>query len=260
MQQDPDDNLVALFKQLAVPNPNKSAEAGRPIFDDQEVVEIRRPGAKDYGVFLATAVSHWVDDPFTGGQTKITYAERFRRQYQQFKAHAAQTKSGTPLDYAAFLSEGRRAELRALNIYTVEQLAEVEGAELKNLGPGGRELKNAAMEFIAQSLSGAPNLRMQQELEALKARNAILEEDFERNRQKKAAENSNVNLQDELEALKSRNNVLEQELSPPGEFDAMSLPQLREYITAQTGQAPLGSLNRKTLVRMAENSRPDKAA
>jgi hypothetical protein len=44
------------------------------------------------------------------------------------------------------------------------------------------------------------------------------------------------------------------------EFEAMSLDQLREYITAQTGQAPLGSLNRKNLMRMAINSRPDKAA
>lgn len=259
MQQDPDDNLVALFKQLAVPNPSKTLAAGRPMFDDQEVVEIRRPGSKDFGVYPATAVSHWRDDPFTGGQTQITYAERFRHQYQQFKAQAAQTKSGTPLDYATFLSEGRRAELRAQNVYTVEQLAEIEGAELKNLGPGGREMKNAAMEYIAESLSGAPNLRMLSELEALKARNAILEEDYERNKQKKAVETNSAGLQAELEALKSRNNVLEQTTNQ-SEFDAMSLPQLREYITAQTGQAPLGSMNRKTLLRMAEDCRPDKAA
>ena len=31
---------------------------------------------------------------------------------------------------------------RALNLYTVEQLAAIDGQELKNLGPGGRELKN----------------------------------------------------------------------------------------------------------------------
>ena len=40
----------------------------------------------------------------------------------------------------------------------------------------------------------------------------------------------------------------------------MSLPQLREYITAQSGEQPLGAMNRKTLIRMAENCRPDKAA
>jgi hypothetical protein len=238
MNQDPDDNLVALFKQQSVPNPTKTLAEGRPVFDDMEVVEIRRPGSKDYGVYPATAVSHWKDDPFTGGQTQITYAERFRRQYQQFKAQASQTKSGTPLDYAPFLSEGRRAELRAQNIYVVEQLAAVEGAELKNLGPGGRDMKNAALEYIEQSKGTALNMQMMAELEALKARNSILEEDYERRKQK------------ELEA----------KVAHDSEFDAMSLDQLREYITVQSGQAPLGSLNRKNLVRMAENCRPDKVA
>jgi hypothetical protein len=95
-------------------------------------------------VLPATSVSHWAIDPATGGQIKVTYAERFRRQYQQFKALTAQTKSGTPLTHAPFLTEGRRAEMRALNIYTVEQLAAIDGQELKNIGTGGRELKNAA--------------------------------------------------------------------------------------------------------------------
>ena len=61
-------------------------------------------------------------------RSTVTYAERFARQYQQFKAQAAQTKSGTPLEYAPFLTEARRAELRALNIYTVEALAAIDGA------------------------------------------------------------------------------------------------------------------------------------
>jgi hypothetical protein len=236
MQKDPDDNLVALFKQLSVANASKTLEAGRPVFDDQEVVEIRFPGSKQVSVFPATAVSHWQDDPFTGSQTQITYAERFRRQYQQFKQQLTQTKSGTPLDYAIFLTEGRRAELRAQNVYTVEQLAAIEGLELKNLGPGGREMKNAAMEYIEISRQGSTNMKMAAELEALRARNAILEEDVERAKQKALADKSD------------------------SEFDAMSLEQLREYITAQTGQPPLGNLNRKNLVRMAEQCRPDKAA
>jgi hypothetical protein len=40
----------------------------------------------------------------------------------------------------------------------------------------------------------------------------------------------------------------------------MSLDELRGYIEANTGKAPMGSLNRKNLTRMAENSRPEKAA
>lgn len=239
MQQapkDPDSALVALFKHQAQLNEAKTREAGRKIFDDVEVVEIRRPGAKDYGVYPATAMSHWQEDPFTGTQTPVTYAERFAHQYRQFKMHAAQTKSGTPLDEAPFLSEGRRAELRAQNIYTVEALASIDGAELKNLGPGGREMKNLAIEFINEGLKAAPNLKMQAELEALRARNTILEEDAKLLKQ----------------VADSRKG--------DDEFDAMSLEQLREFITTNTGKAPMGSSNRKTLVRMAMECRPDKAA
>jgi hypothetical protein len=233
--QNPDDNLVVLFKLTAMPNAAKTTEAGRLVCDDVEVVEIRFPGSKQVSVFPATAMSHWKEDPYTGGQTMVTYAERFRRQYQQFKAEAVQTKSGTPLEYAPFLTEGRRAELRAQNVYIVEQLAAIEGAELKNLGPGGRDMKNAAMEFIEESKRGVPNQKMQAELEALRARNAILEEDAQRSKAKAEAE------------------------KPDSEFEAMSLPQLREYITAQSGEQPLGAMNRKTLIRMAENCQPKAA-
>ena len=44
------------------------------------------------------AVARGIYDPFTGAEHKITYAERFAHQYRQFKMHAAQTKTGTPLD------------------------------------------------------------------------------------------------------------------------------------------------------------------
>ena len=234
VQRDPDDVLVVLFKHLAQENPIKSLEAGRPIYDDIEVCEIRAPGSKDVKVFPATAFTRWIDDPFTGRQTKQSYAERFPHQYRQFKAQATQTKSGTPLEHAPFLTEARRAEMRAQNIYTVEALAAIDGAELKNLGTGGRELKNAAMEYMAEAKSAAPNLQLQNELEQLRARNAILEED--------------------LSAKKAR------EAQINGEFEGMELDELRQFITTNTGHPPHGSLNKKTLIRMAIECRPDKAA
>ena len=223
-RRDPDEALVALFKNHASLNNAKSTQEGRPIFDDIEVVEIRSPGSKDFKVFPATAFSHWETSPYTGEQSKVTYAERFRHQYQQFRSKSAQTKSGTPLEYVPFMTEGKRAEMRAQNIYTVEALAAIDGAELKN----------AAMEYMAEPKSAAPNLQLQNELEQLRARNAILEED--------------------LAGKKAR------EANAESEFEGMQLDELREFITTNTGQAPHGSLNRKTLVRMANECRPDKAA
>jgi hypothetical protein len=40
----------------------------------------------------------------------------------------------------------------------------------------------------------------------------------------------------------------------------MSLEQLRDYITTATGHAPIGSMNRKTLVRMAAEAQKQRAA
>ena len=231
MATDPDAGVVALFKFLAIPNEAESAKQGRPIFDNEEACELHYPGSKNVGVFPATSFSHWARSS-DGVQYKLTYAERFKRQYQQFKAEAVQTKAGTPLNYALFLTEAKRAELRAQNVYTVEALAGIEGAELKNLGMGGRELKNKAQEYLLESARGAPNSQMVAELEAQRARNALLEED--------------------LKHLKARVEAVE--TPPEDKFAGMSLDQLREYIETNTGQAPHGSNTRKTLERLARDA------
>jgi hypothetical protein len=230
--KDPDASLVATFRTLAIKNEARSRVEGRPIFDDVEVVEIRIPGSRNYTPYPATAHSHWQSDPFTGEQSSVSYAERFAKQYQQFKSQQVQTKSGTPLDQVRFLSPGECAGLRAMNIYTVEQLALIDGQELKNLGPGGRDWKNRAIEYIAESKASAPNAQMQAELEAMRAQLAVLQEDNE--------------------ALKKTGGE--------GPFKDMTVEQIRDYITTHTGQAPLGNISRKTLVRMALDARPDKAA
>jgi hypothetical protein len=236
MAVNPDDSIVAIFKEHAVKNPEKSLAAGRPIYDDEELVELHYPGSKNWSAHPATSFSHWDTDPQSGEQIKVTFAERFSRQYQQFKAHAVQTKSGTPLTYAPFLTEARRAELRAQNVYTVEALAAIDGQELKNLGPGGREMKNSAMEYIENTQRGAISAQVQEELEVLRAKNQLMEED--------------------LAALKNK----AVGAIPTDEFDGMDRPQLRDYITANTGQEPIGALNTKTLRRMARDCQPEKAS
>jgi hypothetical protein len=238
--KDPDDVIVAIFKNVAVKDEVASTKAGRPVFTDEENVELHYPGSRDWSAHPATSFSHWATDPLSGEQVKVTYAERFSRQYQQFKAHAQQTKTGTPLIYAAFLTEARRAELRAQNIYTIEALATIDGQPLKNLGQGGREMKNAAMEYLEATQRGAVSTQAQAELELLRAQNMALQQD--------------------VEALKAAQPNKQITFEPADEFDGMSLEQLREYINSNTGHAPVGTPNRKTLLRMAREAAPEKAS
>ena len=168
---DPDENLVVLFENHFIPNEAKTLATGRLIADDVIVCRARFPGSQEERVYPAFTHSHWGRDPHTGGQVSITYAERFKHQFRQFKEHQVQTKAGTPLAHVPFLTAARQAELRALNVYTVEQLAGMDGQELKNIGPGGRELKNQAQAFIDESLVTAPSKALAIEFEKLKARN-----------------------------------------------------------------------------------------
>jgi hypothetical protein len=168
-QRDPDTTLVAVFKIIAMPNPAKTLTAGRPIFDDMDVCEIRIPGSRNSGVYPATSISHWDEDPETGEQVPVTYAERFSRQYRQF-GHSV-GPSGTPLDHAFPYGVTPRRTEGAEHLHR-RAAGHDRRAGLKNLGVGSR-----AEERRGGSISGrqraAPNVQLQAELENLRARNQL---------------------------------------------------------------------------------------
>lgn len=232
---DGDAALVPVFKASSIPNPAKSLLAGRPIHDDLEVVEIRKPGSRDWHVHGAHEQSHAVYDPYSGERSYVTYAERFARQYNQFKAHQAQTKSGTPLTEVNFLTLARIAELKGQNIYTIEALAAIDGNELKNLGYAGRDLKNKAQQYITASQKGAPNAIVLAELEASKALIMTMEQ--------------------ELDALKANvtGKPRSSEKSHPEKerLAKMTIEQLRAYIEEMTGEPIIGFMPKPVLLRQA---------
>lgn len=260
--------VTPIFKNVAIEHKGKSKQAGRPIFEDIEVVELRIPGTKDFSVHPATEFCGWVVDDESGEQNRLTYAEKYPRQYKQFKERQNQTMSGTPLDYLPFLTEGKRAELRALSVYTAEMLANLDGQPLKNLGLGGRDLKNKATEWLASSDHNAIIRQQQLQIEALEAklrvseddRSLLLagprppksEEDPNEEPQKKEAETDedeeDEDEDEDEEEVKAGSNV-------HPDFVGMNAAQLRAFITEQTGKRPMGDPSMKTLLQMAEAAR-----
>ena len=141
----------ARFYIHTIPNETKSKEAGRPIFDEMEVCEVSFPANRQtIGVFPAHEEYGFreTNNEFGVLREKITYAMQFNDQYLKFKSGDAQSMGGTPLSELPFLTEGRRLELKALKIYTAESLAALDGANLKMLGQGGRDLKNKATAYL----------------------------------------------------------------------------------------------------------------
>jgi hypothetical protein len=264
--------ITPFFKTIAFKDERESLKAGRPIFVDVEVCEIRFAGSKDSTVQPSHMMSHWEVDEETGEQVQLTYAERFSRQYQQFKLKQQQTKSGTPLDYVPFLTDARRSELRAHNIYTIEALAELDGQSLKNLGIGGRDLKNKAMEYLASSSHDGTILRQQAQIEALQAQLRFLEEDKKLARAPEAPQLSGPRPgpdpiptppekeepapgeeeHDDNDGEGEDERLVAAGPNVSAELIGLSRDELRAYIVEKTGKRPVGNPSLRNLVRIAQ--------
>ena len=219
--------VIPLFKVHSIKNEAKSKAEGRPIYDDMEVVEVRFAGDRNrVGVFPAHAFSGWVTNPADGSQEAQTYAMRWPEQYKRFKLNHTQVAEGTPLEEVPFLTQGKRLELKALNILTAEALAALDGNELKALGMGGRELKNQAIAYLDAARGSADVTKLAADNEALKDQLESMRRDMEEMRAAAKA------------------------AKPADEFAGQSDDDLKALIKAKTGQAPRGNPSRATLVTM----------
>lgn len=166
LKSENDRKIIVTFRNHQMQNEGKSKDEGRPIYDDLEVCDIRFPGeTRVWGCFPADEV-----EPNSTRELKysVTYKQAFAEQYARFKSSLPQTVAGTALADLPFLTEGKRMELRALNIHTAEQLAALDGANLKTLGVGGRELKVQAQAYIDNAGGSAQVTSMALEIERLR--------------------------------------------------------------------------------------------
>lgn len=212
--------VVPRFYIHTTENKAKSKDAGRPIFDDMEAVEVRfAANRQTVSVFPAHAICGQIKDE-DGDFRPMTYAERWPEQYKRFKAKQQQVAEGTPVDELPFLTQAKRSELKALSIYTAEALAALDGQELKNLGQGGRELKNQAQAYLDKAAGSA-------DVTAMASKIADLER-----------------LVAELRADKT---------SPEtSEFASWSSDQIKDWIEEKIGERPRGNPSHATLVKRAD--------
>jgi hypothetical protein len=212
--------VLPVFKVHTLKNDAKSRDAGRPIFDEMEVVEVRFAGDKlKISVFPAHDIcGEAVDED--GNTRKITYAERWSRQYERFKSKHAQVAEGTPLAELPFLTEAKRSELRALSIYTAEALAALDGHPLNNLGQGGRDLKNQAQAYLDRAAGTADVTKMAAQIADLQ--------------------------QQLIEARAEKAGVAD------SQFSSWSSDQIKDWIEEKISERPKGNPSHATLVRRAD--------
>jgi hypothetical protein len=159
-----DHKLFVSFYTKPVMNPLKSTEAGRQVFDEKDYIRIMTPGSQ-----LCV-----IDEPIKSGN----YLSRFGDRYSKWKAGQQELISGTPLDAFPWLigKIGLLAELKALNIHTVEQLSTLPDSAMHNM-MGGHELRKRAAEWLDQTTgTDAKVAKMSKENDDLKAQMAAMQD------------------------------------------------------------------------------------
>lgn len=214
--------LVVKFYHDAKANKFKTHEEGRPVFDDIEMVEILAPADRQRSL-IVPAMAEWK----RFGTTKVSYAERFKDHYKRFKANEGPVVEGTPLSEAPFLTQGQRMSYKALDIYTVEQIAGLSGQGIKNLGVGGIAVVQQAKAYLETASGTATTAAMLVRIEELEAK-----------------------LREALKPVPL----------PDDAYDEMDLETLKAHIESKTGSRPRGNPSIVTLIAMARDLDTEAAA
>jgi hypothetical protein len=137
-----------------------SETQGRPIFRDEERVEIIMPG-----------------NPNTRPVARVTdeHKQRWPKEYEAFRQGMEVSPDGTPLEEWSILKRSQVLELKALGFKTVEHIRDMDDLAIQRIGMGGRRLKEAADIFLddanrvaLESRLSADNERKDAEIAALR--------------------------------------------------------------------------------------------
>lgn len=228
------------FYTEPVQNMAKSAEEGRPIFEPKKFIELKHPGDRLYS-FVEE-----IDDAGMGMNRRQMasgefigqdYAARFPREWDAFKRGEERASIGTPLDEWPALTRSRVYELKAMNIFTVEELSNIQDGQLQKMGMGARAEREKAKAFLAAAKGSAHESAMAAEL-------AELREMVTRITQGQAQAQIPVPqpVGEQIgEIVTHREKTLED----------CTDAELKDFIQRETGERPKGNPSRETLMKRA---------
>lgn len=217
--------ITPVFRHITVEDIAASEREQRPMMKTMEVVEVRFAGSKLYSPVFPTD-SFWKRD----GQRIVTYAERWADQYREFLEGRDQKASGTPLEMLKpyGISDSQLSLCRALRIYSIESLDNLEGPNLKSLQMNANPLKEMARKYMADRSSGSA---ASSEIEELKRQIAEL----------KASQA--LPLKDSTPAEIERAIAV-----ADAELENLTDTELKALIKDKTGRAPSGTPGREWLL------------
>ena len=169
------DDCIPHFYMRAVRSPARSEESGRPVFDEIAYVRVLVPGDRNSVV-----------------DRRVADADRARwpERWAAFEARR-ERPAGTPIEHWPYLTVAGVAELRALEVFTVEQVANADGALRRRIGENAAALAERARQFLQPQPETETALRgeiarLKREIGRLEADNARLRKAEPRRRERRA--------------------------------------------------------------------------
>lgn len=167
------DSLAIQFFTEAKEDRAESEKLGRKVFKDVDMIRIKWVG--DRGRELIAPADAQCTAYKDGVLVHTTYAEKHAVHYEKFKAGQEQI-IGIPLEMMEWVTPSKRAELKAVNVRTVEQLAGMSDRDLKKLGVGYRELREEAQGHLARATDEGARAVLEARIKELEARLAAGEQ------------------------------------------------------------------------------------
>lgn len=166
----PDLAVVPVFKYVTYEDLPASEKAGHAVHKTEVVVQVQYSGnnGRSYSpVFPAHAISH------REGHRSVTYAERWAKQYTDFMSGNSQHSDGTALENLRpyGVTEAHLSMCRAIRVYSIEALLQLDGGTGKSLGMFSNDLMSMARKWADERGAGVKDevAQLRAEIERLKA-------------------------------------------------------------------------------------------
>lgn len=161
--QNADGRLTVVFYKKTLQNSYRTAEEGRPIFDEVDMVKI-----------------------YTGGDTlnivdtfvREDHKARFPQQWAHYLNRTGNDPhiSGTPIDQWPLVSKAQAEELKALKFFTVENIANASDAQLQRIGMlagmSAHSFRDRAINYLKVARDEAHANQHEEEINRLREENA----------------------------------------------------------------------------------------
>lgn len=200
--RNPDASLSVLFYSKALRNNFKSEEAGRPIFDDVDMVKIFLPG-DDKNVI----------DTFARDDHKARFPQQWAH-YQNKLAGDQRLAGKTPIDQWPRVSPAMAEELRAIKFLAVEDIANASDAQIQALGMiagmSPHAFRDAARNYLRVAAGEASESKTAAELASVKDENTAMRKQMEEMQAQLAALAAQQGAPAGLEALAAANSATDE--------------------------------------------------